>query len=581
MAAASFGRQLLRSLALTVLTIVIIAGLAGGVAALVSGRGPDIEKRSWLVVDLYGSVSEYDPPGGVVGQVMGRDGLALQTILDALGKAARDERIDGVIWRLSASHDAGWAKLQEMRAATAAVRAAGKPVLAWGDTYNLRTCYLAAACDSVFAPPSAYVEVRGMAAESMHLRAALAKLGVVPHLSKIKDYKAAAEMILETEMSETARENRTWLMQGIWDEVVPTLAAERNLTEADLVALMERASLQPGEAAAAGLLDGVLYWQDLERRLKGADDPALRTVDLAVYRKVKWSSVAPKGKSVVAVVHAQGMIGGRNNRVDPLLGVMMGHESVVADLRRARLDEDVEAVVFRVDSGGGEALASDLIAHEVSLLAEVKPVVVSMVDVAASGGYMIAYKGTRVMASPLTVTGSIGSISGFFNLRGLYDRLGITKDHVTLGPMALYGGDYRDPTPEEWQRYEESHWQGFNEWLADVASRRGMEFAQAEKLAHGRVWTGKQAAGNGLVDELGTFQDAVRLAAELAEIPEDRPLRLVHLPEQRSLLQSMLNKDEADAPVAAALRWGFYRQLRQETRLTLDALRARAAAAQY
>jgi len=229
---------------------------------------------------------------------------------------------------------------------------------------------------------------------------------------------------------------------------------------------------------------------------------------------------------------------------------------VVAELRRARKDDRVAAVVFRVDSGGGEALASDLIGHEVERTVKAKPVVVSMVDVAASGGYHISYRASKIVAGPLTMTGSIGSISGKPNLRGLFDKLGVTQDFVTKGPMALMFSDYRNFTPEERDRFEQNHWDGFNAWLRDVAEHRAMTFAEAEKLAHGRVWTGRQAKANGLVDELGGLDKAVEIAKELAGIPVEENVSLLHYPKKKGLWSLFFG---GGVNVRSLLRWALYR----------------------
>lgn len=577
----SFGHRLLQSVLLSLLTLIIVVAVIVAAVYLALNKKADIEDHSWLVLDLYGEVTEYAPPGDIFSQVTGGEGLVLQDLLDALHKAARDDRIAGVIWKLSSSHDAGPAKLEELRAATQAVRAAGKPVYAWGDTYDLRTLFLAAACDSVYLPAGGYLELRGLSSESMHLLGTLEKLGVAPHFSKIREYKAATEMFTEKQMTPPARENRTWMLREYWEGMVPALARGLGVPESYIPELMEFALFTPDQARDAGLIDGVLYWQDLESRLLVDDEDALRAVDLDTYGEVSWQDLGHKGRERVVVVHAQGMIGGRENRVDPALGLMMGHETIVAALRRARLDDEVKAVVLRVDSGGGESLASDLIAHEVDLVAQRKPIVASMVDVAASGGYMISYKATRIVADPLTVTGSIGSINGFFNARGLYDKLGITKDHVSLGPMARLGDDYHEPTPEEWARFVDDHERGFDLWLRDVARRRAIPYATAQTLAYGRVWSGRQAVANGLIDTTGTLEDALALAAELAAIPAGTTLEVVHLPQRQSLLASVLKNDDGTGPVAAAVRWQLYRALRQQVRESGAALRAAQNVADY
>ncbi|MCP3860914.1 MAG: signal peptide peptidase SppA, partial [Phycisphaeraceae bacterium] len=237
------------------------------------------------------------------------------------------------------------------------------------------------------------------------------------------------------------------------------------------------------------------------------------------YASVEPKKVGLKGKKKIAVIHAQGSIGGRESSVNPILGVMMGSDTVVRDLKAAREDDEIEAIIFRVDSGGGDALTSDLIGHEIANCAAAKPTIVSMVNVAASGGYHIAYEATKIVADNATVVGSIGSISGKFNNKELYDKLGLTRDHVAKGPNALMWSADRDFTDAERERFETDHWRGFNEWLQDVADHRGMTFEEAEKLAHGRVFTGRQSLANGLIDELGGYDRAVELAKELAEIP--------------------------------------------------------------
>ncbi|HRX49983.1 MAG TPA: S49 family peptidase [Candidatus Krumholzibacteria bacterium] len=561
-------KSLLSALSAVTGLVLAVAAVAGVVWLLQRG-GPDVPDGAWLVLDLYGDLPEYETPDGLLGP-LGGGGETLTRLVDNLDKAAVDERIAGVIFQMSSSNAAGAAKLQELRLAVGRVRAAGKPVYAWGDAMDNGTLFLASACDSIYMPRGGYFQIQGLHADALHVRGLLDKLGVVPHVSKIKDYKAAAEMVMETEMTPPAREMRGWMLDEVWDQTVPVIAAARGMSEEDMLAHLRYAEFEPSEAAAVGLIDAVLYRQELEARLRG-DEDELPTVTSDDYAGVSWGHLGRQGGDAVAVVHAQGMIGGRESRIDPLLGVMMGHESVIAELRRCRLDDDVKAVVFRVDSSGGESLASDLIAHEVDLLAREKPVVVSMVDVAASGGYMISYRATELMALPLTVTGSIGSINAFFDVSGLREKVGLNVDHVTRGPMALLGTDDRPPTEQEWARHEDAHWKGYMTWFDDVADRRGLTRAQMEGLAFGRVWTGRQAAANGLIDRTGGLRDAVARAAELAELKADEDPRVIHLPEHKGLLASLLSDGASGGDVAAAVRASLVRSLRADALNLLDA----------
>ena len=577
MARDSFGHRWLRSLILTILNLVVVAALLGGGVYLALNRSPEIPDRSWLVLDLYGELPEYAPPGDFPGTLMAGDTVSLQDLLDALDKAAVDDRIAGVLWKLSAANDAGWAKLQELRDATGRVRDAGKPVLAWADNLDLRTLFLAAACDSIYQPPGGYCELRGMMRQTDHLRRMLDKLGIEPHVSKIREYKSAAELVTETGMTPPAREQAQRLLDGRWEAVIATVARERPIDRAGLLALMAQGAQMPAEAAAAGAIDRLSYWQELEAQLLGdRDEDRLPTVTAADLREVDWSDLRREGEETIAVIHAQGMIAGRESGVNPLLGIMMGHETVVRELRRARLDDEVAAIVLRVDSPGGEGLASDLIGHEVALCAAAKPTVVSMVDVAASGGYQIAFRATRLLADPLSIVGSIGSISAFFDLSDFYDRIGLDKDAVTVGPMAGLGRDDRAPTAAEWQAFQERHYADFNAWLQEVAEHRGLSFEQAEELAYGRVFSGEEAVANGLIDGLGNLAAAIREAAALAGLAPEASLRVVHLPEPPELLRSLLGGDD-EVPVTATLDWALHRHLRGQLAETRRLLALQAA----
>ncbi len=540
--------------------VVLIAALLGWVAAKTSAQAK-IEDHSYLVIDLYGQIPEYPVMGGLLEEIVGGEGETLHRILTNLAKAQVDDRIAGVIMKFSSHNDLGFAAMQEIRSAVHALRAAGKPVFGFCDSMDQRTYFLAAACDSLYAAPTAYVTYHGFAAVSTHVRGTLEKLGVEPEVHQLREYKAAAEVITRDNLSAHARENRQWILAELWDVYTAALQADRGLTTAEVEQLMAKAVLTADDAVVGGLFDRLAYWDQLADQLKAQGNERLRTVGQERYAHEDPEDLGLKGKHKVAVVHANGMIGGRRSRIDPLLGVMMGHETVTADLQRAREDEDVVAIVLRVDSQGGESLTSDLIGRAVALTAQSKPVVVSMVNVAASGGYMVAYRANRLIANPLTITGSIGSISARFNLEGLYTKLGVTHDAVTAGPMALFDVSYRNLTDQEWERFTENHWDEYNAWLRDIARWRRLELAELEGLVHGRVWSGRQAVANGLVDELGGLERAIAVAKELAEIPPEKTVTLVHYPQQKDLFELLFGGEEDPVSIA---RWVFLRSLNSD-----------------
>jgi len=559
-------KSFFRTFFAALLAMLIPVVIAVAVIASKTSQKPDIKDDSYLIIDIYGEILEYNPPDDIMAELFGSSPETLTRILSNLEKAAVDDRIKGVLVKISSHNSMGYASVEEVRAAIHRVREAGKPVYAFSDAINRKGLFLASACDSIYMPPSGYITFVGMAGTYAYVRGLLDKLGIRENLHKIDEYKAAAEMVQRKSMSPEARENRTWLIDDMWNTQMLAFADDRGLESARVVELMEYVLFTTEEAVEAGLIDHVRYWDELVDGLKGEDDEYLRHVSQGTYNEIKRSKVGLKGDKTIAVVHAQGQIGGRRNMVDPMLGVIMGHESINSELRRVRRDDDVVAVVLRVDSPGGESLASDLIGHEVGRLAAEKPVVVSMVDVAASGGYSIAYRGTKLMADPMTITGSIGSITGKMNTGGMYSKIGITFDHIAVGPNGLFWSAQSDFTPEQRKRLEEDHWTGFNRWLEGIAEEREMDIEKLRGLAMGRVWTGNQAKENGLVDEVGGLQEAIALAKELAEIDAEDDVNLVHYPKKKSLMQLIGSGGGA----RSAMRWAAYRYFREELPQSLN-----------
>jgi protease IV len=536
------------------------------VIAVKSSESPKIEDHSYLIIDVAGDIPEYSPAVGIMGEMMGGGGgeESLTRILGNLEKAAVDDRIEGVVLSIG-GNNLGYAKIEEIRNAVKAVQKAGKPVYGYAEMLNRKKLILAGVCDSIFIPPPGGMEIMGMAAVSQHLKGTLEKLGIKPNLHKIKDYKAAAEMLIREDMSAASKENRAWILDETWALMVNVFEEDRGISEEKILELMNLAMFTADETLAMGVVDEILYWDQLMDRLKCEDEDEARTVSQGDYRQVEREKLDLTGKKKIAVIHAQGTIAGRQNGFNPVFGVMMGHESVSEELNRARLDEDVVAVVFRIDSGGGESLASNYISRTVERVKMDKPIVASMVDVAASGGYCIAYKANKIMADPSTRTGSIGSISMKFNMRELNEKLGISFDSITRGPNALMWSSITDFSDEQRELFEANHDRDFEIWLADVAEKRGMTFDEARLLADGRLWTGRQAKENGLIDELGGMTEAIALAKELADIPADEQVTVVHYPEEKDFIEQLIS---GEGGIQALARQAVYRLLRKDLQET-------------
>ena len=555
-------KTFLATLAGVVAAVVALAALGLGIGALVTRPEPIVEgSQLHLVVD--GTLTEYDLASGPVPFLGGGDVPTLQRLLDALAMAAVDDRIERVVLEVSPGTAVGRGMTQELHAALAAVRAAGKPVVGYATGFDAASYWLLSGCDEVVVPPAAYLSFFGFASTSDHVPGLLEKLGIRPEVHRIREYKAAAELVTRDGMSDEARENRQWVLDDFWSVYVRDLTARRGLDEARIEALMARIFFTPEEAREAGLVDRVRHWDELEAEWRGERE-ALPRVALGRYLEEDAEELGlGGGDDTIAVVHAQGTLSGRESGVDPLLGPNIGYETVIRDLRAAQRDEAVVAVVLRVDSPGGDALTSGLIGREVARLAAEKPVVVSMVDVAASGGYQIAFRATHLMADETTLTGSIGSIRGVFDLSGLYERLGVATDAVTRGPNALILSPTHAMTAEQRKRFEEDHWASFDAWLREVADARGVSFERAETLAHGRVFTGRQAVENGLIDSTGSYADALAKARELAGLAPDAPVNVTHHPEPRPLLQQLLGGSEEPVALAA---WRWRRALEERVR---------------
>lgn len=496
----------------------------------------EVQSGSYLVLDVSGEIVDYAVPG-VASQVFGGGAASQSTLLENLEKAVADDRIKGVILKIDNS-TLGFAKLGELRDAVGRVKEKGKKVYAYSEFLSNRPYYLAAACDSIFMPPSGYVELKGWANGAMFVKGTLDKLGIEPNIHKIAAYKSAAEMVTREDMSEASKEETTWLMNGIYADYITAIASDRSMSPGQFESAYEKALFLPEEAAAAGFVDGVLYWDQLETRLKEPDDKKLKTVSGSEYSKVKRADVGLKGKKI-AIVHAQGLIHSGTSGVDPILGMTMGAKSVIKDLREVLEDKDIVAVVFRVDSPGGSGLASDDIGRWVAVLDGNKPVVVSMADVAASGGYMVSDRIRPIVAGPNTITGSIGSITGKFNMHGLYDKIGVTYDFVAKGNNALINSDYQNWTDEQAKIVADNHLKGFELWEKSIAEHRGMTLEQVNAVAGGRVWTGRQALDRNLVDKLGGLYTALAAVKEKAQIPAGENVTIVNYPLKKSLFEAL------------------------------------------
>ena len=529
-----FIKQVFATLVALVLFLFCGFFVLGGIAA--SGKKTVIPSGSTLLLNV--PVSLHDYPSGAE-TPFGDPPVTFHDLRMSLRKAAKDKRIDRVVLQMGIT-DAGWAKMTELRQEIAAVRKAGKPVYAWCEWITFRNYYLAAACDSILTAPSAFIVFDGINSERQFHRGLMDKLGVTMRVHKIEKYKAAGEIDVRKDMSPAARENAQWILDETVAMVRTAIAADRKKDAAWIDARLAEVAPRPIEAKASGMIDDVVYWNDLKDRWTGdgekADD---HIVTAAKYAKVSPISLGLRGKIKVAIIHAQGAIAGAKSGENPFLGMTMGSETVNTEIRRVAKDKSIDAVVFRIDSPGGSTYTSDLIRNQVAMLEREKPLVVSMGDVAGSGGYMIAYPCSMIVANAATRTGSIGSIFQLPYANGLLEKLGLTTDRVTYGPNATITSLTLPWTAEQESIVVRQHWKSYNEWVADIAQVRGMTFEAVDSIGRGRVWTGRQAVARGIVDSVGTLDDAIAIAAGMVGGKPGESVSESHYPRQQTFLEAL------------------------------------------
>jgi len=518
------------------------------VAVLVIGAwywwsGPDIRSGSYLVMDLTGSLDE-GRPSGLVSRLLNR-GRTLVDVTDALMKVRHDGRIAGVIARVGPL-GGSWGQTQELRNALSLVKAEGKKVISLLEVElesASREIYLASVSDKVYVAPAAAPVFNGLAARFVFLGAVWPKIDVAMQVEKIREYKSAGDEIGRESMSDAHREMAESLLSDTENNLLQTIAAARNLTVAEVRDIADRSPSSAQDLVSAGLADGVKSRGEIVTEL-GRDGEPVATVSEDDYAEVRLGSLGIGDGPKIAVVHAAGVI----QRGDPERGrkVLASHQIAEA-LQSAARDPAISAIVLRVASPGGSPAGSDEIWLEVREAAKKKPVIASLGDVAASGGYYIASAADRILASPGTLTGSIGVVLFKPDVSALLTRVGVHTQSLTRGRFSRVMDLDKSFDEAELTLVRKQMDDIYALFLERVASGRKMKRADVDRIGGGRVWTGQQALQNGLVDELGGLCDAVRVAAAAAGIHDADKVRLVHYPQSGLLSGELLRAGAAAA----------------------------------
>jgi protease-4 len=523
-----------------VTAVALGAAAVGALALVLRGQGASFSSDSYLDLRLEGEVPEQPPRD--LETLFERRPPSLRTLVESLDRAARDPAVHAVTVRIGALPDAGWGKVQELREALGRFRKSGKPVYAHLEGAGNREYYLATGCTKIYAVPTAMLDITGLAAEVTFFRGTLDKLGIEAQFEGVGKYKNAPNQATERGFTEPHREQMDALLDSVFEQYLDALAEGRGKTPEEARALIDRGPYTAREALDAGLVDELLYRDELEARLKNAE----RLTPGPYVRSARGMGF--DGRPRVALVYAVGEIVPGESQDGPFGGEgFAGSDTVAGALRKARQDGAVKAIVLRVDSPGGSGTASDVIWREVQLARKQKPVVVSMGDVAASGGYYISMASDAIVAQPGTVTGSIGVFGGKLSLRGLYDKLGITREILTRGRHADLFTDYRSWNDEERAAIRGLMEAFYQDFIRKAAAGRKMDEQAVHAVAQGRVWTGTEAAKRGLVDRLGGLSDALSLAKSKAGIAPDQEVTLVILPERKGFFDLLFQNRDQDA----------------------------------
>ncbi len=538
------------------LLFLAIAVSVAGVAIMyfAVGKAPTVGRNSTLVLRLDDDLHEV-PTEGVTQLFEGNRPSGLRAVLEHLRKAKADPRVKALLV-VPAGMDARlWAKVQEVHDAILDFRKSGKQAIAYLEYGSEREYYVATACDKIFLMPGASLDINGLATYEVFLRGTLDKIGLYADILHIGDYKTAYNAFTEKGYTKAHREATESMTRDLYEQLVRGIADGRKKSEADVRALIDEGPFSPDEALRVGLVDDLAYADQIDDKAK-LPGGKLSRLEPEDYSKVSLRSLGLNRGPRIAVIYATGVITSGEGGYNPLSGTVMGSETINKHIRDARSDPAVRAIVLRIDSPGGSATASDAIWRELVITRDQKkerPLVVSMSDLAASGGYWIAMASPYIVAQPGTLTGSIGVITGKFVTGGVYAKLGANIDGVSFGKNADIASPARPFTDSERQKIESLMQDTYDEFVEKAAAARNMPPEKLDAVAQGRVWTGRQAKAIGLVDELGGLDRAIAAAKQRAKIPAGDDVEIVVYPPRRSVYELVSEGFRADQSLLRVL----------------------------
>jgi protease IV len=537
------------------LVLVILGFAAVRVASTLGGERPaSVPDTAALVLNLEGSVPEQAPVDVAIPLLQQQTPLTVLDTWKMLHRAAGDTRVKALVLE-PRGLDAGWAKLEELRSEILEFKKSGKPVYAYLRNATMREYYLATAADKIYMAPEDELDVKGLRAELTYYKGTLDKLGVSMEFEHVGKYKDAPDEYTKTSPSPETLETTNEILDQYYGNMVQVIAEGRKLPPGAVRGVIDQGPFIGQNALDSGLVDGLIFEDDMLAQLAAQVNPQLKTTltKIGAHSYISAAGADPGGRPRIAFVTGDGEITRGNPGEDvPNSGITAF--SMVKVLKQVADDASIKGVILRIDSPGGDGVASDDILHEMKLLSKKKPVLISMSDLAASGGYFIAMTGDPVLAYSNTLTGSIGVFFGKVDLRGLYDKIGLKKELLTRGRFADIDSENKALTPEERDKIQKEIQVFYRGFVQRVADARKRPYDQVEPLAQGRVWLGSQAKMNGLVDEIGGLDRAVEMIKQRTNISASEQVTLVTYPPRRSLFELLFNRSNDTSELESAIK---------------------------
>ncbi|BDC47913.1 signal peptide peptidase SppA [Bryobacterales bacterium F-183] len=539
---------------LGVLCGLAFAGLAGVIIAFAAirmgGEKPvAVSDNSVLVLKLDGEIPEKPPVDMPFPFLEQQPSITMLELWSTINRAGDDARIKAILLE-PRNVGVGWANLEEIRQQLLKFRKKGKLVYASLHTPGTREYYLATAADKIYIAPEDHIDVKGLRIESSYWKGTLDKVGVqveIEHAGRFKDF---GDQYSRTSMTPETREVLNGFLDQLYGSMVNVIAEGRKKTPDQVRALIDQGPFLAKKAKEFGLVDVLAYNDEVEEQLKGALKLSeLKKTSLKTYSKAKLPGAATPKKRIAFLVADGGISGDMN--LDPADDVTA--PAMVKLMKDIEKDESISGVIFRVNSPGGDALASDLMLHQARILSKKKPMIISMADYAASGGYMISMTGDTVLSYPNTITGSIGVVYGKGNLRGLYDKIGMNKEILTRGRFAAIDSEYVPMDAAAREKLRESILATYDSFLQVVAEGRKQKKEDIAPKAEGRAWTGSQAKQQALVDELGGLDRALEMIKAKAKIDANEKVGIVAYPQRKSFVEQWLQRNQGEEALAPVI----------------------------